>query len=64
MRALIYVGVCLAVALAVAGAFALTATWMGTYTPTDIAIGGLWFFVISFIASMPLLIPKLRSRLK
>ena len=64
MKTLIYVASCLAIALAIAGVFALTATWAGMYTQTDIAIGTLWFFVISFIASMPLLIPKLRSRLK
>ena len=61
---LIMLGACLLTATLITSVFIIIATNIGSYTPTDIAIGSIWFFVISFIASMPLLIPKLRRRLE
>lgn len=57
-------GICLVVALAITGIFVLAATSLGTYTTIDITIGTVWFFTISFIISLPLLIPRLRKRIE
>ena len=59
----IMLGSILAVALAISGTFAAATSAMGIYTSTDIAIGFVWFFTISFLVSTPLLIPRLRRRL-
>lgn len=57
-------GICLLASLGVTALFTLAAASLGTYTQIDITIGTTWFFTISFITSMPLLIPKLRKRLE
>ena len=55
-------GVCLAAALAITALFAAVALGMGVYTSIDLAIGSVWFFSITFMASMPLIIPRIQRR--
>ena len=59
-RTFLSIALCLAAALAVASTF-LAAAWLSrAYTELDLAVGFLWFFSVSFIASMPLLIPRVK----
>ncbi len=62
-RTLVMLGSCLASAIAITALFIAAATLIGAYTWTDIAIGSIWFFTISFIVSLPLLLPRLKRRL-
>ena len=60
---ILILALCLAVALGIAGIFTLISISLGSFKPLDITIGAIWFFMISFIVSMPLLIPRLRKRI-
>ncbi len=62
-RTVLMLGSCLASATATTALFIAAATLIGTYNFLDIAIGAVWFFTISFIVSMPLLLPRLKRRL-
>ncbi|MDJ0270778.1 MAG: hypothetical protein NXY59_09630 [Aigarchaeota archaeon] len=62
-RTLVMLGSCLASATAITALFIAAATLVGAYTWLDIAIGSIWFFTISFIVSLLLLLPRLKRML-
>lgn len=62
-RSLLMLSICLSFATAITALFIAAATLIGRYTSLDITIGSVWFFTISIIVSLPLLLPRLRPRL-
>ena len=62
--AVLSIGLCLVIASAITLGFLAVALSMRVYSFVDLAIGSVWFFTVSLLISMPLLIPRMRKMLR